>query len=234
MIGLGITTYNRFSYFNQSISSVIEHLRSKVDLLLVYNDHSETSYQYPKETDIIFQGKENKGVAHAKNTLLKTMMAFGCNHLFLMEDDIIVKSSEVLDRYITVAQQNDLHHLNFAHHGPANAGGYKQREGEIELYPHCVGAFSYYSREAIEQVGFMDEKLKNAWEHVFHTKAIAEAGLTSPFWYFADISGSRELLEEIPGSIENSSIRQDEAWRKHMDEGYKYACEKYGSLPPQI
>jgi GT2 family glycosyltransferase len=223
MIGLGIVTYNRPDYFRQSVRAAYKY---KPDYLVIYNDGSdEKDYQeiyqkYP--ADLVIHADQNQGVAKAKNTLLRELLAKGCEHLFLLEDDIIIKSGEVFERYIRAGKKSGIQHFNFAHHGPANVDGLQYSDGLIDYYPHCVGAFSYYTRECIEQSGFMDEHFVNCWEHVEHTKRIGDLGYTTPFTAFADVTGSKELLAEIPGSIEYSSIRRSKAWKKRMAEGLKY------------
>lgn len=234
-VGLGITTYNRPEYFAQSIVSAI---KASPDFLVVYNDGStkayEEEYEKVKDNCEIIHEEKNKGVAVAKNTLLKRLLELGCDHIFLMEDDIIIKSPRVFDRYIAAGLKLGLQHLNFAHHGPANQKGYEYTDGVIDYYPHCVGAFSYYTRECLEEVGLMDENFHNAWEHVEHTKRIGDMGYTSPFSAFADVSNSKELLEEIPGSIEYSSIRPSKDWKERMKSGLEYWRSKDPTCPVEV
>ena len=163
------------------------------------------------------------------------------------EDDILVKNHGVFDVYIKHAKVSGIYHLNYALHGPANkvggdeAGSPNPREiveydndVEIALYPNCVGAFSYYHKDVIQTVGYMDEFYKNAWEHVDHTAAIAKAGFHPPFWWFADINKSWEYLDDIKGSIQNSSIRHTDEWNQRMSEGAMWFKRKFGHIPTQM
>ncbi len=223
-VGLGITTYKRPDYFAQSVKTA---LTAKPDYLVIYNDGSpkgdyEEIYQEIKNKAHIIHAEENQGVAKGKNTLLQTLLLKGCGYLFLMEDDILIKSPQVFNRYIEAYEQRGLHHLNFAHHGPANEEGYQYSDGVVDYYPHCVGAFSFYTRECLEAVGLMDENFYNALEHIEHTKRIGDAGFTSPFGAFADVTGSQKLLTEIPGSIERSSIRNNKSWMDRIKKGLDY------------
>jgi len=209
-----------------------------VDYIVAYDDGSDGVYSIDYDTirdtnkhDIEFCSGKNRGCAYSKNFLLKKMMDRGCDHLFLIEDDILVKSPEVFKRYIDSAKKAGFHHLNFAHHGPANEGGYKYTDNNVDYYPNCVGAFSYYTRECIEKVGYLDENFHNAWEHVEHTQRIGDAGYTSPFWAFADCHGSRELLHDIPNSIEKSSIRPNPKWEANIKAGLEYWHKKDPNCP---
>lgn len=233
-IGLGITTYNRPDYFAKTITAVLEHVKPVVNLVVVYNDGSAKQYLYPGNITVLSEN-ENKGVAHAKNRLLQYMLDNDCDYIFLLEDDVVPQSSKCITEYIKLHQETGFHHFNFAHHGPANRTGPIMVQGNTALYPHCIGAYSFYTKEALVDVGLMDEHFTNAWEHVEHTARLARAGYTTPFWLFADHTKSKDFLKEIEGSIENSSIRQDAAWNTQMEQGLEYWKQKDGiGLPPRV
>jgi hypothetical protein len=69
-----------------------------------------------------------------------------------------------------------------------------------------------YTRNIINKVGYFDDNFMNAFEHVEHTFRIAKAGLTVQWPLHADITNSRNYIQEIPDSIKNSSIRVREDW----------------------
>jgi len=210
-IGLGTTTYNRPDYFKQCIDSFkFVH----PDFICAYNDGSHYDIRPDFE---YYESKENKGVATAKNWLLHRMMDEGCDHIFLMEDDITF-TGDAIKLYFEVAEQSGFQHLNFAHHGDGNVNRKLYSDKWLAYYPHLIGAFSYYSREVIEKVGYFDDRMKNAYEHVQHTWRISGAGYTSPFWMFADATESKSVLSEIPESIKHSSIRIRDDWDKNTQE----------------
>ena len=229
MIGLGILTRNRPAYFSQCVESVIDNKRD-LDYIVSYNDGSDSKYDmdydivrdtHKSEIEFI-NAVKNKGCSVSKNALLKKMLDRGCDHLFILEDDVLIKSPDVFNRYIESAKKAGFGHLNFALHGSANAGGYQFTDGNVDYYRECVGAFSYFTKEAIDKAGMFDENFHNAWEHCRLTQLMGDFGFTSPFWAFADCHGSNELLKEIPGSIENSSIRHNPEWEKNIKEGLAY------------
>lgn len=213
--GLGITTYNRPAYFKQCIDHVIKYTKSSVDFIVVVNDGSGEEYEkeyqeiyskLPKEIRIIHQ-KENGGCSKAKNILLKEMIKEGCEDLFICEDDILIRNEFAIPQYIKVAREYGFHNLCYALHGPINIGKRLPIPGEVAYYPDSVGAFCYYTREVIAEVGGFDEEFHNAMEHVELTDRIARVGKTLSFSMFVDIANSDQYISEIKGSIENSSIR---------------------------
>jgi hypothetical protein len=59
----------------------------------------------------------------------------------------------------------------------------------------------------------MDEDFYNSGEHLEHTYRILRAGFHPPFWFFADVDRSEELLGDEPWSLSQSRIasRSDQA-----------------------
>lgn len=238
-IGLAIATYNRLDYLKQCVESLERNNWGGANLKIIVDDCStQEGYNEfllslePKIT--ILRNSKNSGFATSNNKAMEHMFKYGYEHLFIMNDDIIMKSQDTCLRYIDYAKTTDIKHLSFGLHGPLNKNkGYYNLQG-IWVYPDCVGAFSYYHRDIINNIGYMDTEFKNAWEHVWYTLQISEAGYTTPFWQFADVPNSYELLEEIPGSINNSIIRPRKDWQKNIQDGMRHATKKYGRwLPPR-
>lgn len=237
-IGLGIVTYNRPDYLRQCMTGVMTHLLPFASHIAICNDGSDPQHkrvydqiysELPLEITI-FDQKENKGVAHAKNTVLRHLMDKGCEYLFILEDDVIPDSPMAFEGYINAHKASGIHHMMFAHHGNGNPASFAIR-GLVAYYPNCVGAYCFYTRKAIETIGYFDEHFKNAWEHVEHTFRLANAGLTSQFWAFADASDSRNWLHEIPGSIDHSTREID--LEKNVTAGMEYWRKKDGGPPPR-
>jgi len=236
-VGLGIVTFNRPEYLKQCLEAASKNNYGGADCVEVYDDGSEEVHEIHNIADwynVNFTpGLKNKGVAHAKNKLLKFLIEEGCTHIFLMEDDQLIQDRGICKYYIDYARMVGIKHMNFALHGPMNISKQSSHNG-VCVYPDCVGAFSYYHKDVIEQVGYMDENFKNVWEHVEHTYRIAKAGMTTPFWYFADHPYSDKLIKEIPGSIDKSSIRPKSDWQDNINKGRDYFIKKHGCwLPPR-
>lgn len=232
-IGIGIVTYNRPDYFKVAIDSVIEHLLDVVDEIVVYNDASTVEYEYGNLTpDIAVKvGTKNKGVGYAKNRCMEELMDRGCDFIFIMEDDMEILSKNAVIDYMAAYKISGVDHMMFAHHGPGNqyAGMLIDVTGPIEWYATCVGSYCFYTRELLEKVGLMDEKFINAWEHVEHTRrSMLSHGV--PYGYYPDVVGSRESIREQEGSIDHSSIgQQDNPKRiKVIITGLEYWKKKEG------
>ena len=170
-----------------------------------------------------------------------------------MEDDILLQTEEVFDIYIKTSLATGVKHLNYGLQGPANKKGSKgftnlEERGQqadlnepnprqiikypnditIALYPNSVGAFSYYQREVLEDIGEFDDFYRNAWEHVDHTMKAFKKGYTTPYWWFADVADSQKYIKDIEGCIENSTISHTDEWKENFNRGFIHFKQKYG------
>ena len=255
MTFVGIVTCNRPDFFYKCYDSIKK--AKNVDCIAVCNDGSE-EVKIDKE-HIYIKHKQNKGVGISKNELLKEALKNkNINHIFLIEDDMIVKDPEVFNVYVKTAKKSGIYHLNF---GPGSPFNRKQDfvfdlhnrheckhdsalnpkmkieygdDIEVWLYEHSVAMLSYFHRSVLEKVGLHDEKFFNAWEHVDLTYRIIKAGFHPPFWWFADVGSSDRLIDVAPGAIEKSTIASDsEQWKKNVYGGREIYKQKHGHYPNQ-
>jgi glycosyltransferase involved in cell wall biosynthesis len=236
-IGLGIVTYNRPEYLKQVLQGVKNHLLNEVDTIWIYDDCSTENYDdvfkdLPSKIKV-HRAKTNKGVGPSKNWLMNQLLEEDCYCVFIAEDDIIPVNKKAIRGYVQAARATGIAHMMFAHHGPGNASGPVFKSEHIEGYPACVGAWSFFTRPALFEVGLHDENFHNAYEHVELTWRLSRAKLTTPWGAFADATGSDKWLKEIPGSIDNSSIKKSEGWALNTLKSLNYWKEKDPDFPLQ-
>jgi len=255
-IGVGIVTCNRPDYLRNLLNSLVA-CESRIDKLVVVNDGKHINdFDLSKGTWI--DNEINLGVGKSKNKALKYLYEQGCDYIFLIEDDMLITDSTVFDQYIVASKTSGIQHFNYGPGSPFNRKQIIQdfdlhnrhlldqhtepnpkmivdyKVCKIALYEHTVAMFSMFTRKIIEAVGYIDEQFYNAWEHVDHTYCIIKAGYHPPFWWFADLANSHELLTEAPGAIDNSSIaNKSEQWNKNVMEGREYYLTKHGHYPNQ-
>jgi len=238
-IGVGVITCRAENRFKECIKQI-----PPVDELVIVNDGPEYPPSiYPSNAEVI-QHSKNKSVGISKNDALRYLIQKGCKHLFLVEDDMLIQHEKVFEHYINAAEGSGIWHLNFGYHGPANMtpDGHPhprqiveyEKGPAIALNVHCVGSFTYFLTSVIKAVGYYDEHYVNAWEHVSHTMRIIDAGLHTPFWWFADVADSYNYIKEYASSEVSSVIRKDEAWQKNMREGMEFFKHKHKFYPTQI
>jgi GT2 family glycosyltransferase len=254
-IGVGIITFQPRKTFDKCF----DFHHHMVDHVVVVNDGKEFDHNWssgfrnkyvgriPDTTLTYIKNKTNLGVGKSKNTALQHLLDQGCEHIFLIEDDIFIIDQRVFQAYIDASKKSGIQHFNFSQHGIMNKGGYTNigkpnpnyiigyEDGvNVSFLTHCVGAFSYYSRKCLEAVGLMDERYYNACEHVDHTYEIIKAGMHPPFWNFADIENSQDYLGDEPWTKQKSTISSRSDHQALVSDADKIFVEKHGLLPMQI
>ena len=256
-IGVGIITCERPDYLNNLLYS-IDKEAAGIDRIVVIDDgikktvHSHPKVNFVKHTD------GRVGVGKSKNMAICDLFDADCDYIFIIEDDMLIKDQTVFKQYIEASKVSGIQHFNY---GPGSPFNRKQKIKDfdlhnrhllsqdtdpnpklildykickIALYEHTVAMFSFFTREIIKKVGYIDEQFYNAWEHVDHTYCIIKAGYHPPFWWFADLANSHDLLTEAPGAIDNSSIaNQTEQWQKNVYGGRELYLKKHGHYPNQ-
>ena len=251
-IGVGIVTKQPRKSFERCFMG-ISH-QEDIDSLVIINDGESfdisflndriSKCQRLREIVQYYHNHENLGVGKSKNKALRKLLADGCDHIFLIEDDIFIKNNSVFQKYIKASKATGIQHFNFSQHGVMNKTFdglstpnprmiVKYGDIQVPLYPHCVGAFSYFSRKCLETVGLMDEQYYNACEHMDHTLGIIKAGMHPPFWYFADIENSWEYLGDEPWSLQQSTISSKADHSEVMRAADQVFFKKHGHYPLQ-
>jgi hypothetical protein len=238
-IGAAIIACDRLEYTKQCAQSLLTNKGPLTDIILINDGIKIPDGEIPEGIEIMNNRPPYQTVGVAKNNAIRTLINRGCEHLFLIENDILIKTPEVWQKYVDTANASGITHLNFGYHGPANrTSDYsKPNPRYIVEYPnnvkvalnmHSVGAFSYFNSKFIKQAGVHDEYFRNAWEHVELCQRGIAKGLLPAFWWFPDVEGSDDMLAEIPGSIQNSSITHTEKWTDNMKRGADYYRKKHG------
>lgn len=203
-IGVAITTHNRPDVFEKSYAQWQEHLPPGGRLFVV----DDASQQPVAEADYRFE--ENVGIARAKNKCLELMYAAGCEHMFLVDDDIWPNVSDWWEGYVNSPEP----HLMWVFD---KIGGHGRRTVEVlyedsqhVAYHTTRGCMLYVRRDVVESVGGMDPRFGRwGWEHVSWSDRIHAAGWTT--WRYADIANSGELftaLDEHDG-VESTMTQAD-------------------------
>ena len=242
MIGVGIVTCNRPEFLVKCFNSIPEDVE-----LVIVNDGDPISKNIirkfsRKNNYELIQNEKNIGVGRSKNVLFRFLLNKGCTDIFIVEDDIVVKNHDVFKEYIRARNITGIQHFCFGYHGPANKNGISggapaprfivdYGDIKIAINAHSVGAFCYYTREVLENVGLIDEDYTNAFEHVDHDYRIHKAGYSTPYWNFPDIANSMDFLDEIECSEKSSSIRPRKDWMDNIRKGAERFKQKHGYLP---
>lgn len=233
-IGVGILTHNRPDYYWQCFEAVKKNAND-IDVKMVVNDGDGV---YVDCNGFTYSNHEhNLGISKSKNEILSYLIYNGCDYMFIVEDDILIKSPECFKQYIKHHEVSGIHHFCCGSFLPSRGGSlktfnYSNHNCSVDVYSNCAGSFCFYTRESLLSVGMFDEKYWNALEHVDLTYRLAKAGYTTPFGFFADISNSKDLIASIGGEFNDSVVNKEN--NKKVTEAFNYFKQKFGKGFPEV
>lgn len=243
-IAICIITCNREEFLRSCLQSIPYTYRSNLIVVNDGNPLSNTSRDLINEYGAAYIATGgDKGVGFAKNTAFRKALARNAEHIFTIEDDIIVTSPTAFEAYCTASKVSGIKHLMFGYHGPANKRQNTPAPRQIVEYPtgikialnqHCVGAFCYYHISLLQMIGLMDERYKNAWEHVEHSYRAVKAGFLPAYWWWPDVADSSSLVGEQACSEVNSVIRPRADWQNNIKGGAAHFFSQHGVSPVEV
>ena len=223
MIGVGIITHNRPDFFNKCFCSLP---LDKIDKLIVINDGTLAPFEIP--TGKLICHTVNKNVGESKNEAMQYLLDSNCEYIFTLEDDIFIKDPNIFDTYIQAYKDTGISHFNF---------GYSQRENlnselkpvwkltvdykttKIVLNQNILGAFTFYTRKSLQTIGLHHKDFnKGHGDHLELTYRAYKHNFTTPFWWFADVYGSWNLIGNQSNFTTDSQVRNPETFHQHFNE----------------
>jgi GT2 family glycosyltransferase len=236
-IGVGIITYNRSDYYEKVLESVP---RDRIDKLVVVND-GKMPYVRTRDADYVVKNNDQLGVSKTKNKAINYLIDQECDHIFILEDDVLVLDSNIFDYYIKTAADSGIHHLCF---GPVeimkgNGQNFKFNHSyssgsSVDFYHNPQGGLMYFNSNIIKKFGVFDEAYVNAFEHIDFAYKLIIKGLLPPFWYFADAGNSSIYLKSLDGSAVNSTITDKENYNKNLNLSAQHFIRKWGVFTSNI
>lgn len=245
-IGVGIITCNRKDQCKLLFESVDRN--RDVDLIVIVKDRDFDYGSFIDEAKASQKTSyvnvlESKGVGHCKNEAFKLLIKNGCQHIFLIEDDTSIKRDDVFKRYIDTAKSFNIEHLSYGGCSPFQSWRkpicqVSNGKEKIDFYHHIKGEFCYYTANALQMVGLMDEMYVNAVEHIEHTYRLMKFGYTCGcFWAFPDIASSEEYLYNTScenGNYATTMDTRSEKYKIDAQNAHKHFYDVYGKTFAQF
>lgn len=222
---IGIVTYNREEQFNR-IFGFVEHLTNN---LICIKDGPLHDYAYNPD---LLQLSDNLGVGRCKNIIIDKFLESDEDHLFILEDDVLVKDKELFDFCIRFSEESGLKHFNWNSYRNKSFSYILQYPNfQAKSYTNTEASFSYFHRDFVKEVRFDDEFI-NAWEHIDMEFVGYQKGFLPPFWCFVSPEKLDEYLECIDeGKSTISGIGEN---KERYDSGAEYFVKKHGRQVSQI
>lgn len=194
-IGIAITTHNRPDVLKQAIEQQLKHLPAGA-LVVVIDDDSKPAAVVPDGVQLV-RHETSLGIVASKNASLIALMAAGCEHIFLWDDDAWPVIDNWQRPYIESPEPHLAYQfLDLAGHNKLNDMAVLYRDDRHIAYTGQRGVMLYYHRSAIEKVGGFDPVYgRGMYEHPDLALRIHNAGLST--WAFADVTGSEKLIYSL-------------------------------------
>ena len=242
-IGVGIITYNRPEKFARLLNQIKD--ADYIDTIVIvknknieYNENDPVKFVNDK---IHFIHEPNDvGVGKCKNLAMSYMLNNDCKHIFVIEDDIIIKKTNVFKKYIDVAKEFNLGHLNFCRAWDSITKKYlfpfvtiNGKNEKLQLFRRLCGDFQYFTQDALLKVGLIDDvNYINALEHAEHTYRMSLHRFYTPFNAFADIADSTEYIED--DGVQSSIDHNTDQYNQRVQIAIKSFIHQYGYSIGQI
>ena len=167
---IGITTFNRDSYLNDCIKTLLNTLCDNNDYILIIADGCSNdntlniikSFYYKKNISLVIIQNPNHFIYRQSNSILKYSLNFDFDFGFLMNDDIIFLENGWDNLYYDISIKDNISHIVYFGKGTKKEDHYKiHKNNNLESYvtaENCQGAFFTFNKKLIDKVGFFDEK----------------------------------------------------------------------------
>jgi hypothetical protein len=236
-IGVGITTYNSEDYYKALYESLP---LDKIDILVTVNGGDRYKQNYQGNW---VQHSENVYPSVCRNDCINFLLQRNCEHIFIIEDDMILKSSDIFDKYIQASKTSGIKYFSFVstswHTGtPGNRTPRLSIEYSnnvnIALYQNMCNEFTYHHKTCYEKTGLYDTNFRDPFDIDLAYRE-SQQDYAAPFWWFADIVGSDNLIMNNPNAVSRlQGNRPDGSREERIQKEWDYFIKKHGIIVNQI
>lgn len=239
-IGVGITTYESQDYFNDLYDTLPFN---KIDEIVVVNGGKPYSQKGVYDVNWI-QHNKNYYPAYCRNDAIQFLLNRGCDHIFLIEDDMLISDVSIFERYIKASKLSGIKYFSYVStaHGSGIAHKRTPRltleyssDVSISLYHHMCNEFTYHHRSCFDKVGIYDTQFRDPFD-VDMAYRESKTDYCPPFWWFPDITGSDDLIKNNPEAVSRlqSKDRDDGGRDSLIEEQFRKFYDKHGMVIQRI
>jgi glycosyltransferase involved in cell wall biosynthesis len=236
-IGVGIVTYNSEDYFKALYESLP---LAKINELVVVNGGNRYRENYACHW---IQHNTNCYPSVCRNDAVNFLMNRRCEHIFLIEDDMIIKDPSIFEKYIKASEASGLKYFSYVstswesgtpgNRTPRLTVEYN-KDVSVSFYKNMCNEFTYHHRAAFEHTGLYDTQFRDPFDIDLAYRE-SQTNYAAPFWWFADITGSDALIENNPVAVSRlQSERPDGSREQRIQEQWKLFINKHGIMVNEI
>lgn len=236
-IGVGITTYNSEDYFK----SLYETLPlDRIDELVVVNGGDSYKNEYKANW---IQHYKNFYPSVCRNDCLSFLLQRNCEHIFIIEDDMILKSSDIFNKYIQASKISGLKYFSYVSTSWESGTPGKRtprltveysKDVSISFYKNMCNEFTYHHKSCYNKVGLYDTMYRDPWDiDMAYRESLQD--YAAPFWWFADVTGSDKFIMNNPVAVSRlQGDRPDGSREERIQKEWQYFINKHGIMVNQV
>jgi hypothetical protein len=238
-IGVGIVTFNSENYYKDLYNSLPF---DSIDELVTVNGGDEYNEKY-KNSDWI-QHNKNRFPSVCRNDCITFLLNKDCEHIFIIEDDMIIKNKNIFKKYIEASKQSGLKYLHFVSTSwEAGTPGNRtprltveySKDVSISFYKNMCNEFTYHHKSCYEEVGIYDTQFRNPFDIDLAYRESKYGKYAAPFWWFADITNSDDYICNNPIAVSRLQAKDNPNSReKTIQKEWEKFIQKHGLLVNQI
>lgn len=236
-IGVGIVTYNSEDYYKALYESLPF---DKIDVLVTVNGGDKYKGSYKGNW---IQHSENVYPSVCRNDCINFLLQRNCEHIFIIEDDMILKSSDIFDKYIQASKESGLKYFSFVSTSWESGEPGKRTSRltveyknnvSISFYKNMCNEFTYHHKTCYEKTGLYDTNFRDPFDIDLAYRE-SRQDYAAPFWWFADITNSDELIMNNPNAVSRlQGVRPDGSREQRIQKEWEYFVKKHGLHVTQI
>ena len=236
-IGVGIVTYNSENYYTELYNSIDQ---TKINHLVTVNGGEEYTKQYGNHW---IQHTVNKYPAVCRNDAITALLKEGCEHIFIIEDDMIIQDSSIFEKYIEASKASGLKYFSFVSTSWESGEPYKRtprltvqysKEVSVSFYKNMCNEFTYHHRSCYDKVGLYDSQFRDPFD-IDMAYRESQEDYAAPFWWFADITNSDFYIKNNPIAVSRlQGERPDGNREQRIQEQWNLFRMKHNLFVPEI
>lgn len=236
-IGVGITTYNSEDYFKSLYDTLP---LTKIDELVVVNGGK--NYKNTYNTNWI-QHYTNCYPSVCRNDCINFLLQRNCEHIFIIEDDMLLKSPDIFDIYLEASKVSGLKYFSFVstswESGKPNLRTPRltveyNKDVSVSFYKNMCNEFTYHHKTCYEKVGLYDTNYRDPWD-IDMAYRESQQNYAAPFWWFADVTDSDNLITNNSVAVSRlQGSRPDGSREERIQKEWQYFTNKHGIMVNQI
>jgi glycosyltransferase involved in cell wall biosynthesis len=236
-IGVGIVTYNSENYFKELYNSVDQ---TKIDHLVVVNGGNTYDGVYNCQW---IQHTENKYPAACRNDAITSLLKANCEHIFIIEDDMLIKNNDIFSKYIEASKLSGLKYFSYVSTSWESGTPEKRtprlvvqysNDVSVSFYKNMCNEFTYHHSSCYEKVGLYDTQFRDPFDIDMAYRESQEL-YSAPFWWFADITNSDQYIKNNPVAVSRlQGDRPDGNREQRIQEQWSLFFKKHKLMVNQI